>query len=77
MVSIPGGFNDNISMTPNQYETTKNPSAINSLHQFSKELDVKHKTDVCGLVAYKVNRKAIRTGNSCGQTFQSSVVIQK
>ena len=50
-------------MTPNQYEPTKNTSAIKSLRQFSEALDVKYKTDVHKLGAAKAKRKAIRTGN--------------
>ena len=50
-------------MTPNQYESTKNPSAIKSLRQFSDTFHVKHRTDVCRLGAAKSKCKAIRSGN--------------
>ena len=49
MVSTPEGCTYNILMTPNPYVSTKKPSAIKSIHQFSETLYVKHKTAVRGL----------------------------
>ena len=63
IVSTPEVCNDNIMMTPNRYESTKNPIAIKSLCQFSEALDVKHKTSVSWLGAAKSNCKSIRRGN--------------
>ena len=64
MVSTPEGYNINIPMTPNQYDSTKNPSARKSLRQFSETLDVKHNTAVCRLGTAKSKHKKIITGNT-------------
>ena len=63
MVSTPEQCDDNIPMTPNQYESMKNPSAQKSLRQFSETLDVKHKTGVGRLGKARANLKAIITSN--------------
>ena len=64
MVSTPEGFTENIPMAPNQYEPTKNPSAIKSLCRCSEALDIKYKTVVCGLGEAKARRKATIAGKS-------------
>ena len=46
MVSTPEGFTENIPMSPSQYMTVKNPSAIKYLHQFLDTLEFKPKTSV-------------------------------
>ena len=63
MVSTPKVNNDNSLVTPNQYESTKKPSEIKSLCQFSETFYVKHNTAACSLGASKENCKAIITGN--------------
>ena len=63
MISTPEGCINNSSMTPNQYLSTKKPSARKSLCQFSEILDVKHKTTISRSVATKENLKEIKTGN--------------
>ena len=50
-------------MTPNPYVSTKNPSAIKSLRQFTETLDVKHNTTVRSFGAAKEKCKAIKRGN--------------
>ena len=72
-----------IPITHNQSESTKNISAIKPLRQCSETLDIKHKTDICGLGAAKEKRKAIRTGiflcsniaKRCGYTTINQKVI--
>ena len=59
LVSKPEGCNNNNLMTPNLSRSTKNPSAIKSLIQFSETLDVKHKTVVHGLGAHKERLKVL------------------
>ena len=63
MVLTPEGFTSNIPTTPNPYVSTKKPSAIKSLHQFTESLDVKHKTVVCRFGAAKEKREAIKKSN--------------
>ena len=53
MVSTPEGCTNNIPMTPNPYVSNKKLSARKSLYQFTKTLNVKHKTTVCKFVATK------------------------
>ena len=43
--------------------STKNHIPRKSLYQFSKILDVKHKTGLSRIDAAKAKRKAIKTGN--------------
>ena len=50
-------------MTPNQYEPTKDSSAIKQLCPFSEKLDVKHKNAVCSLGAANAKHKAVGRGN--------------
>ena len=77
MVSIPEGSTNNIPMAPNPYVSTKNASARKSLCQFTKTLDVKHKTSICGFFVAKAKRKTIKKSMCCGQTLQSAVIIKK
>ena len=53
MVSTPEVCNDNIPMTPNKSEYTRNPSTRKPLRQLSETLDVDHKTTICRLGAFK------------------------
>ena len=55
MVSTPEVFTDNIPMSPIQYVTVKNPSAIKSLHQFLDTLKVKPNTAFRRFCAAKLN----------------------
>ena len=48
---------------PNPSVSTKTPSEIQPLRQFSETLDVKDSTDVCRLCTNKAKRKATKTGN--------------
>ena len=64
MVSAPEGCTGNSTMTPNEYDPTKNPSAIKPLCQYSEALDVKHKTSIRRLGAAMAKHEAIRTGNT-------------
>ena len=77
MVSTPEVCTNNSPIKLKPYVSTKNPSAIKSLHQFSETSDVKHKTSVCGLGADKENCKSIKIGSFCDQTLQSALVVQK
>ena len=63
MVSKTKECTDNSPLTPNPYVSTKNYSARKLIHQFSKILDVKHKTAVRRIGASKANHKAIKTVN--------------
>ena len=62
MVSNPEGFTESSPMSPIQYMTVKNPSAIKSLRQFLDTLEFKPKTDVHSVCAAKSKRKSIRAG---------------
>ena len=53
MVSTTEVFNDNITMSYEQYILFKNPSMRKSLCQFSEILEIKRKTDLRRLCAAK------------------------
>ena len=59
LFSTPEVITDNSTMKPNPYVSTNNSSAIQSLHQFTKTLDVNHKTAVWRFGTSKAKHKAI------------------
>ena len=61
MVYTPEGFTENSPISPSQYVTVKNPSAIKSLRQFLDTLEVKPKTYAHIFCGAKSKRKAIRS----------------
>ena len=63
MVSTPKVCTNNIPMTPNPYVSTKNPSAIKSLHKFTDTFDFKHNTSVSRFSEPNAKRKSIK--NQC------------
>ena len=62
MASTPEVFTDNSTMSPSQYVTMKNTSAIKSIRQFLDTLEFKPKTDIRMFCAAKSKQKAIRYG---------------
>ena len=62
LVSTSEGCTKNTLMAPNPHVSTKKPSAIKLLHQFTETLDFRHKTAVQRFGAVKAKRNTIKNG---------------
>ena len=71
MVSTPELLTDNSPLSPGPSVIVKHTSASKSLCQFSKVLDVKNNTAICGLSADKLRFKSIIEGNKLCSSIQN------